>query len=155
VDGASFARVAYAAPSGAAFSTFFDSGGLTLQASCVAGELAIRATSTVPNTQFHWGVNQIDNPLDDDDDDDNNPAEGNSESDFSLYGEADDLDPGEFNLVADGGSTTSNAPDSSQGTMSYRRPDGVTVTAIFSAEVQTNGLSSQNDCFVNGTATIL
>ena len=106
------------------------------------------------NSHIHWGAIQLDKPPDDDDDDDNVPAEGNSQTNFALYDEDDSFDVGNTELVFDANSTSSNAPDSTEGTLTYRTPGGSVVSAVLSAEEAGNSLESANDCFVSGSATI-
>jgi hypothetical protein len=149
VDGSSFARLNYRGETGAAAAPFFSLNGLTLSASCLATNLDVRATTSVSGAMLHWTVAGLGNPIDNDSDGGPNTSEDN----FTFYGEADPFNAGEPPaLIADNGSTTGGAPDSTQGTLTYVRPDGGIVTATFLMEEEEDALGGTADCFVIGHA---
>jgi hypothetical protein len=141
VDGASFARINYRAEAGSAAATpILDLNGLTLSASCSpAVELAVSATTAVDDAMVHWEVA-------------GNTSPAGSTDNFSLYDENDNLDTGAALAIADNNGTTSPAPDSTQGTLTYARPDGGIVTATFMMEEEEDQLGGPEDCFVIGHA---
>lgn len=140
VDGMSFARINYRGDTGTAAQPILILNGLTLSASCSAGPtLAISATTAVDGALLHWAVAQLSNP-------------GTSPDNFSLYDEEDPFNTGVTEAIADDNGTTSSAPDSTQGTLTYARPDGGIVTATFMAEEEEDQLGGTADCFVLGHA---
>jgi len=149
VDGSSFARINYRGNRGSAATPILSLNGLTVSASCsLAGALAISATTAVDGAFIHWAVAQLGNPPDNDSDMQLNTSVDN----YSLYGEEDPFDVGATEAIADPHGTTSGAPDSTQGTLTYARPDGGIVTATFMAEEEDDQLGGTADCFVIGHA---
>ena len=139
VDGFSFARINYRGDTGTAATPILTLNGLTISASCSAGPtLAISATTAVDNALLHWAVNQ------------GSPT--SNTDNFSLYDEEDPFNTGISEPIADDNGTASPAPDSTQGTLTYARPDGGIVTATFMAEEEEDQLGGTADCFVIGHA---
>ncbi len=139
VDGMSFARINYRGDTGTALQPILSLNGLTVSASCSAGPtLAISATTAVDGALFHWAVNQA--------------SPTSSTDNFSLYDEEDPFNTGVVEPIADDNGTASPAPDSTQGTFTYARPDGGIVTATFMAEEEEEVLGGTADCFVIGHA---
>jgi hypothetical protein len=96
---------------------------------------------------LHWTVAALGNPID------NGGTPNTSEDNFTFYGEADPFNTGEPPaIIGDNGATTGGAPDSSQGTLTYARPDGRIVTATFLMEEEEDALGGTADCFVIGHA---
>ena len=133
----SFARINYRGDTGTAATPILTLNGLTVSASCSAGPtLAISATTAVDGALLHWAVNQL----------------GTPPNSVALYDEEDPFNTGISEPIADDNGGTSGAPDSTQGTLTYARPDGGIVTATFMAEEEEDQLGGTADCFVIGHA---
>jgi hypothetical protein len=139
VDSMSLAKIDFAAPSGTPITDVVSLGGVTIQASCVAGNVTAYARSGVNNAMIH--VSNVDAELTVD-------SGGNTPgANDARYLEDDDFDNGTLALLA-----LSTTNDSLQGSFSFASPDGSIVTATYLVEERPNGLGSANDCFIKGTA---
>jgi hypothetical protein len=137
VAGVSFARINYRGDIGTAAQPILTLNGLTLSASCSLGPtLAISANTAVDGALLHWAVNQL----------------GTPPNNIALYDEEDPFNTGVTEAIADDNGGTSGAPDSTQGTLTYARPDGGIVTATFMAEEEEEVLGGTAACFVIGHA---
>jgi hypothetical protein len=128
VDNFDVARIDFKASPGTAQTDVLNMGGLILRASCGNGpDLALVATTTVPDSTLHIGWNK---------------DPGN----LSFYRQENDLDPGETFTVI-----TNPNDDSVEGTISYSTPAGAQVSITFQSE-EGNAFGNTVPCFLGGTA---
>jgi hypothetical protein len=127
VDGFDLARIDFRAPINTAATQVLTLDGLVLSASCAAGaDLDVRAATTIAHSTLHVSWNK---------------DPGN----VPFYRQDNDLNPGEsFSLLAQN-------DDSSQGTLTYTAPSGVSVTASFLGE-EADAFGGTAACAFTGTA---
>jgi hypothetical protein len=128
VDGLNAAHIDFRAQVGTAVTDVLNLGGLILRASCGAGpDLAVIATTTVPNSTLHVSWNK---------DPGNQP----------FYRQENNLSPGATFAVM-----TNPNDDSAEGTISYSTPQGTQVSVTFQSE-EGNAFGNTVPCLFSGTA---
>jgi hypothetical protein len=127
VDGMHAAKIDFRTPINTPSTRLLELGGLILSASCAAGpDLDVRATTTVPHSTLHVSWNK---------------DPGN----VPFYRQDNDLNPTEsFSLLAQN-------DDSSQGTLVYTSPGGVSTSVSFLGE-EAEGFGATAACAFTGTA---
>jgi hypothetical protein len=127
VDGMNLAKLNFAAPTNTATTDVISLGGVTIQAGCsAAGNIDVKARSDVQDSMIHVGLAKATNAV--------------------AYTEDDNFDVGQAVSL-----TLPAGTDNVQGSFTFAAPNGSVVTGTYLVEELSNGLGSQNDCFVKGT----
>jgi hypothetical protein len=148
--GSTLTKIFYQAPTSSGSTEIFNGGGLSLSASCTAGnDITLTADSQVDNAILHAANANLTTSTDQDDIDANRDQS-------ILYAEDDNFDAADSpkDVVPDPTGVSGAGSDSNQSTLTYVNPNGSVVTVQFLTEEGTNLLGTSNDCFVIGNAQV-